>query len=67
MTTLKVVLLLVLLAGALAEKHETLELDKPYEQSLDESMMYTGRYVFSIPEENVQKMKGDKWFFFVDV
>ena len=26
-----------------------------------------GRYVFAIPQEEVDKMKGSKWFFFVDV
>lgn len=67
MTSLHVILLLMLLSGILAEKHENLELDKPYDQSLDETTMFTGRYVFAIPEENVQKMKGDKWFFFVEV
>jgi hypothetical protein len=67
MTTIPIIILLLFLSGSLCEKHEALELDKPYEQSLDESTMFTGRYSFSISEENVKKMKGDKWFFFVEV
>ena len=65
-------LVLVLILAMLShlgqtEKHDALELNKAYEQSLDAERFFTGRYVFAVPEEEVSKIKGSRWFFFVEV
>lgn len=61
------VLLTLLVVSTLSEEHQTLELDKPYQQELNETTLFTGRYLFTISEENIKKIQGDKWFFFVEV
>lgn len=67
MRSIALLILAAIVVSSLAEKHETLELDKPYNQSLSEQTMFTGRYVFTVPEEKVKEIKGNRWFFFVEV
>jgi hypothetical protein len=64
-----VVVALWLLLGCLvlAEEHEALELNQPYSRSLEAGLMFTGRYVFAIPEEEVKKIASSRWYFFVDL
>ena len=66
-TTLAVIVVLLLVCSTWAEEHEALELNKPYSKDLTEERAWVGRYVFAIPQEEVDKMKGSKWFFYVDI
>ncbi len=42
------VLLTLLIVSTLSEEHQPLELDKPYPQELNETTLFTGRYLFAI-------------------